>query len=748
MSWQTFPGLACIQKTCIQRSDSSGVDETISHITMDHDSLGLAPPIELPEEVGHQEKDVCRTGGLRSQLSARSSKSAGSSRKSGASHSAQPRNFIQATRMAQRSASASSFSSAGATVSGTSDYKNNVPTFDFKHEERKSAVVAVLVLMSLLAIVVGLIIAGDMSEKAVCEGVQSSSLRSCELCSSGTTILPLGGDWEKRWPSGLRIFIYLFGVLWTFLGVGTVCDEFMAGIEAITSREKAVWMPARNGVRNKVHVKVWNATLANLSLMALGSSAPEILLSTIELLSNRCYSGAIGPQTVVGSAAFNLFIITAVCISAIPVNEVRRIEKVTVFAFTATVSVLSYLWLIVILVLITPDKVDMWEALVTLFSFFVFLAIAFYLDKNSLADTKVTRTEEDEIAQLQLMMEEEYGRPVGLQGVRSMYYQQQVKTPKKSKATLRREFSSQLVGGKRSFAYLPTYGFKEPNMAVLECAGTIKVAVHASSPCTVPVFLHWTTKDGVAEAGKRYEPCTGVLLFQPSDVVKYIEVNIIDNETWDPSEEFYVQITKMETPGLDPRKTRLGVDSCAIWVINDDEPGTLDFQSQEVSVEVGTMEVAVSVVRSSGSHGRIRCFFETVDDTATSGVNFKSMAGEVTFEDGQETQQLTVPLIRNGLVPVSFRLRLFNASEGVLFDPATDGGDEYAQCVILLQGRNVAGGVLTSWFAFVHEGRTQLSLTEWREKIGEAFFCNGSAEGQSQAGLLDWLMHCLALFWK
>jgi solute carrier family 8 (sodium/calcium exchanger) len=43
---------------------------------------------------------------------------------------------------------------------------------------------------------------------------------------------------------------------------------------------------------------VWNDTVANLTLMALGSSAPEILLSVIELLSDKMFSGALGPSTI------------------------------------------------------------------------------------------------------------------------------------------------------------------------------------------------------------------------------------------------------------------------------------------------------------------------------------------------------------------------------------------------------------------------------------------------------------------
>ena len=69
--------------------------------------------------------------------------------------------------------------------------------------------------------------------------------------------------------------------------------------------------------------QVWNATVANLTLMALGSSAPEILLSVIEIVSSGFFAGELGPSTIVGSAAFNLLVICAVCIVAIPAGEAR-----------------------------------------------------------------------------------------------------------------------------------------------------------------------------------------------------------------------------------------------------------------------------------------------------------------------------------------------------------------------------------------------------------------------------------------
>jgi hypothetical protein len=59
----------------------------------------------------------------------------------------------------------------------------------------------------------------------------------------------------------------------------------------------------------------------------LGSSAPEILLAIIGVVGNGFEAEALGPGTIVGSAAFNLLGISAVCIAGIPSGESRRYRQ-------------------------------------------------------------------------------------------------------------------------------------------------------------------------------------------------------------------------------------------------------------------------------------------------------------------------------------------------------------------------------------------------------------------------------------
>lgn len=178
-----------------------------------------------------------------------------------------------------------------------------------------------------------------------------------------------------------RAFVYLLAMFFFFLGISIISDRFMASIEIITSQEKDITIKDRvTGKKQTVTVKIWNETVSNLTLMALGSSAPEILLSVIEIIGRGFVAGELGPSTIVGSAAFNLFMITAVCVSVLPPNETRRIKHLRVFAFTASCSVLAYVWMYIILSVSSPGVIEVWEGIITLLCFPGMVLTAYIID--------------------------------------------------------------------------------------------------------------------------------------------------------------------------------------------------------------------------------------------------------------------------------------------------------------------------------------------------------------------------------
>ena len=181
-----------------------------------------------------------------------------------------------------------------------------------------------------------------------------------------------------------RAIVYFLALGYLFLGVSIIADRFMASIEVITSKEKEVVYKSKNGEEKTTTVRIWNETVSNLTLMALGSSAPEIMLSIIEICGKGFYAGDLGPSTIVGSASFNLFIIIAICMYVIPDGEVRRVKHPRVFFVTAISSVLAYIWLYIILAVSSYGVVDIWEGVVTFLFFPILVVFAWIADRRLL----------------------------------------------------------------------------------------------------------------------------------------------------------------------------------------------------------------------------------------------------------------------------------------------------------------------------------------------------------------------------
>ncbi|XP_026079415.1 sodium/calcium exchanger 3 isoform X1 [Carassius auratus] len=203
-------------------------------------------------------------------------------------------------------------------------------------------------------------------------------------CQPGI-ILPI---WYPEDPSMgdkiARVIVYFVAMIYMFLGVSIIADRFMAAIEVITSQEKEIIVKRPNGETTTTTIRVWNETVSNLTLMALGSSAPEILLSVIEICGHEFHAGELGPATIVGSAAFNMFVIIGLCVSVIPEGEVRKVKHLRVFFVTAAWSMFAYIWLYMILAVFSPNVVQVWEGLLTLAFFPICVILAWVADRRLL----------------------------------------------------------------------------------------------------------------------------------------------------------------------------------------------------------------------------------------------------------------------------------------------------------------------------------------------------------------------------
>ncbi|ELK18604.1 Sodium/calcium exchanger 2 [Pteropus alecto] len=321
-------------------------------------------------------------------------------------------------------------------------------------------------------------------------------------CQPGV-LLPV---WEPDDPSlgdkAARAVVYFVAMVYMFLGVSIIADRFMASIEVITSKEKEITITKANGETSVGTVRIWNETVSNLTLMALGSSAPEILLSVIEVCGHNFQAGELGPGTIVGSAAFNMFVVIAVCIYVIPAGESRKIKHLRVFFVTASWSIFAYVWLYLILAVFSPGVVQVWEALLTLVFFPVCVVFAWMADKRLLFYKYVYK---------RYRTDPRSGIIIGAEG-----------DPPKSIE----------LDGTFDEDDGASHIFFEPSLYhCLENCGSVLLSVTCEGgEGNSTFYVDYRTEDGSAKAGSDYE------------YRKTLQVKIVDDEEYEKKDNFFIEL--------------------------------------------------------------------------------------------------------------------------------------------------------------------------------------------------------------
>ena len=89
----------------------------------------------------------------------------------------------------------------------------------------------------------------------------------------------------------------------------------------------------------------------------------------------------IGPIVLVGSGAFNLLVVSALSIMA--ATEAKRVLNLCSFLTTAAFATAAYVWLFVVLLVISPGVVDFSEAMITLLGYPMLILVIWISEKIS-----------------------------------------------------------------------------------------------------------------------------------------------------------------------------------------------------------------------------------------------------------------------------------------------------------------------------------------------------------------------------
>ena len=646
-------------------------------------------------------------------------------------------------------------------------------------------------------------------KNSLCFKNESTDIESCHgmnPCSDDGLLLPI--FFEETWSVSFRIIVYLVGLLYSFLGVSIVADIFMCSIEKITSKTKTIYLSSATagGVRQTLEVQVWNSTVANLTLMALGSSAPEILLSIIEIVGNKFKAGELGPGTIVGSAAFNLMVISAVCVLGIPKGETRRIDRIGVFAVTASFSIFAYLWLIVVLKLSSPNRIDIWEALLTLLFFPALVCIAYAADKrwlHILIGKRVQTVELDEQRQIELgnsippnnrnVQPKNYFRHGQLDNEGIVNFIKDIKkntnlsdedaavlaaskiidSKSHSRMWYRIGAIRDNTGGRKLYPRanmndklkkvynainenpecpninLPEESkenaiieFQALSAAVLENIGTYKIFILRHGNMNEVVKVRLQTVDGAAVEGEDYEAIDEILTFRPHETKKEIGITIVDDNQWEPDEEFFLKLTII--PGEDNEHVKLGKRCIMeITILNDDEPGHLQFEKRGYLLKESCVNAEVGVVRENGADGNISVKWRTLDKSAVSGKDYTQREGEIRFTHGETHQIIYIPIVNDMALEkdVHFEIELFEPKGGAEIG-------KMKRTAITVTNDDDFHSVLhrTLLLTHVNVDRMRVHSNTWAQQLSDAMNVNGG--DIKNATLIDYIMHFLTFGFK
>jgi len=490
----------------------------------------------------------------------------------------------------------------------------------------------------------------------------------------------------------------------------------------------------------------------------------------------------------------------------IPNGEERTIKELPVFGVTAAFSLFAYIWLIIILLVISPDVVEWWEGLMTFMFFPVLCWIAYLADigyfhkllkmnweKPELKMSLSPNTTQEELTEMMSQIRQKYGPGADEHMDDLLHFEF---SPPPSRAAHRVRTVRQLVAGKKVLkeqfnvqkkaARLSTMatdnslsrqasqmschsgalrtnsedlcdvvGFRSEHYMIREEAGQVDIWLDRKGKLdqisTVRVYTEDVAAANGAKAGEDYDPINQIITFDVGQEEQKITIKIHQDETPEDTEVFLVRLAELEGP--DAARVRLDGRKCNVVIFDCDHPGVLRFDKEEETVGMSAepTELFVKVQREKGTSGEITCRYRAEDVTAVVGRDYEPCEGELRFGSGQASA--TFPLVikpRDRIDCDEFRVVISDASAGAEFNKDTDGRED---CCILtvkvlgdIQQSGLAGKILHQ---FMKNPDNFFAGTEnWRQQFHEAIFVGGSLEEQREATVLEWTCHVLILPWK
>ena len=164
---------------------------------------------------------------------------------------------------------------------------------------------------------------------------------------------------------------------------------------------------------------------------------------------------------------------------------------------------------------------------------------------------------------------------------------------------------------------------------------TLTVAL--SGPADGAVSVDYATAAGTATAGSDYATTSGTVTFADGEQSKTITVAVSGDGVDEGNERFTVNLSNAAGASI--------ADAQGVGTINDDDRAVLTIGDVAADEGTGTPKTFILTVTLSRPASRaITTRFATANGTAVAGQDFTTTAGTLTFDPGQTTKVIGVPV--------------------------------------------------------------------------------------------------------
>jgi len=284
--------------------------------------------------------------------------------------------------------------------------------------------------------------------------------------------------------------------------------------------------------------------------------------------------------------------------------------------------------------------------------------------------------------------------------------------------------------------------FHASSAAVLESIGTFKVLICRHGKLSNTIKVRVETIDGSAVEGEDFQAVNEILTFQPNETEKEIGITIVDDNQWEPDEEFFLKLSLLQ--GGESGELKLGRTSIMeITILNDDEPGTFQFEKRGHLVKESCGNALLSVIRQNGADGQVDIKWRTIDKSAMNGKDFTGGEGVLQFKHGETQRDIVIPIVDDMEYEKdeNFEVELYEATNGAKLG-------KLKRSAVTITNDDEFNSVMNKLLLMTNANVDSMRVHNetWTQQIKDAMIVNGGDVENATTG--DYVMHFLTFGFK